>query len=138
MTAQRSTIPVLSFRAGELWLAVAAEDVTAVAPARADVVHIAEILAVEASPPSDDQRVIHVRAALAQGGAIAVSAFRADPPVEVLSCGSGHIVPAAPGIPRERWRPVMGFAHIDERTLLLLDLASVVRALSHERTGGES
>lgn len=138
MTALRSAIPVLSFRAGELWLAVAAEDVAAVEPARTDVVHIAEILVVDAAPPSGEQRVIRVRAAPAPGRAITDSAFRADPPVEVLFCRSGHIVPAAPGIPHRRWRPVMGFAHIDERMLLLLDLASVVRALRHERPGGES
>jgi chemotaxis signal transduction protein len=135
MTARRSAIPVLGFRAGELYLAVAAEDVTAVEAARPDVVHIAEILDVEPAPPSEAQRVIHVRAA---DGARTSSAFLADPPVEVLSCSAGHIVPMAGNTPSLRLQPIMGFARIDERLHMLLDIEGIIRALRQERTGGES
>jgi hypothetical protein len=137
MTAGREAIPVLGFRAGDLCLAVAAEDVTAVENARADVVHIAELLEVEPAPVSEAQRVIHVRAASAVGGAYEISAFRADPPVEVMLCRAGHIVPMARGARPLRVQPVMGFARIDDRMHLLLDIESVIRALRHERAGGE-
>jgi hypothetical protein len=137
MTAGREAIPVLGFRAGDLCLAVAAEDVTSVENARPDIVHIAELLEVEPAPLSEAQRVIHVRA-VAEGGAYVTSAFRADPPVEVLLCHAGHIVPMARGARPLRVQPVMGFARIEDRLHLLLDLESVIRALRHERTGGES
>lgn len=138
MTAGREAIPVLGFRAGGLCLAVAAEDVMAVENARPDVAHIAELLEVEPAPLSEAQRVIHVRAVTAEGGAYVVSAFRADPPVEVLLCRAGHIVPMARGARPLRVQPVMGFARIDDRMHLLLDIESVIRALRHERAGGES
>ena len=137
MTAERPAIPVLGFRAGELCLAVAAEDVTAVESARPGVVHIAEILAVEPAPPSATQRVIHVRAVSAEDGTQTASAFLADPPVEVLLCHPGHIVPMARSVPLLRLQPVMGFARIDERLHMLLDIEGVIRALHQERTGGE-
>jgi len=96
MTAERSAIPVLGFRAGELCLAVAAED-----------------------------------------GTEAASAFLADPLVEVLLCRAGHIVPMARSVPLLRLQPIMGFARIDERLHMLLDIEGVIRALHQERTGGE-
>jgi hypothetical protein len=138
MTTGREAIPVLGFRAGGLCLAVAAEDVTSVENARPDVVHIAELLEVEPGPLSDGQRVIHVRAVNGEGGAYVTSAFRADPPVEVLLCRAGHIVPMALGARPLRVQPVMGFARIEDRMHLLLDIESVIRALRHERMGGES
>lgn len=137
MTAMRSAIPVLGFRAGELHLAVAAEDVTAVESARPDVVHIAELLDVAPGPHRRKQRVIHVRAISAEDGAATESAFLADPPVEVMLCQAGHIVPVARSVPLLRLRAVMGFARIDERLHLLLDIESIIRALRRERTGGE-
>lgn len=136
MTPAREAIPVLGFRAGELCLAVAAEDVTSVEDARPGVVHIAELLEVEPAPLSEAQRVIHVRA-LHDGGYV-TSAFRADPPVEVMLCRAGHIVPMARGARPLHVQPIMGFARIDDRMHLLLDIESVIRALRHERAGGES
>lgn len=138
MTAIRSAIPVLGFRAGALCLAVAAEDVTAVESARPDVVHIAHILDIEPGRHRAAQRVIHVRAGSAGDGSRTASAFLADPPVEVLLCRAGHIVPMAKSLPLLRLQPIMGFARIDERLHLLLDIESVIRALHQERTGGES
>jgi hypothetical protein len=137
MTAEREAIPLLGFRAGDLCLAVAAEDVTAVENAHPDVVHIAGLLEVEPAPLSEAQRVIHVRAVNA-GGDYVTSAFRADPPVEVMLCRAGHIVPMALGARPLHVQPVMGFARIDDRMHLLLDIESVIRALRHERAGGES
>lgn len=136
MTAGREAIPVLGFRAGNLCLAVAAEDVTSVENAHPGIVHIAELLEVEPAPLSEAQRVIHVRAVNA--GSYVTSAFRADPPVEVLLCRAEHIVPMARGAGPMHVQPIMGFARIDDRMHLLLDIESVIRALRHERTGGES
>jgi hypothetical protein len=137
MTAPRSAIPVLGFRAGELCLAVAAEDVTAVEGARPGVVHIAAILDVAPGRPRATQRVIHVRAVDAEDGTQIASAFLADPPVQVLLCRAGHIVPMAKSVPLLRLQPIMGFARIDERLHMLLDIESIIRALHQERTGGE-
>ncbi|HWN66850.1 MAG TPA: hypothetical protein VNM90_04370 [Haliangium sp.] len=137
MTAERSAIPVLGFRAGELCLAIAAEDVTAVESARPGVAHIAEVLEVEPAPPSATQRVIHVRAVSGEDGAQTTSAFLADPPVEVMLCRAGHIVPMAPSVPLLRLQPIMGFARIGERLHMLLDIEGIIRALQRERTGGE-
>lgn len=137
MTTPRSAIPVLGFRAGELWLAVAAEDVTAVENGRPDVVHIAEILAVEPGRRRATQRVIHVRAVNAADGTETASAFLADPPVEVLICRAGHIVPMSKSVPLLRLQPIMGFARIGERLHLLLDIEGIIRALHQERTGEE-
>lgn len=137
MTAARSAIPVLGFRAGELCLAVAAEDVTAVEVARPGVVHIARILDVEPGRDTPAQRVIHVRGSAAEDGATTTSAFLADPPVAVMICRAGQIVPMARSMPLLRLQPVMGFARIDERLHMLLDIERVIRALHQERTGEE-
>ncbi|WP_428268149.1 hypothetical protein [Haliangium sp.] len=152
-----SAVPVLGFQAGALALAVAADDVIAVAPARAGVVHIADALATLADalatlaeprvswPRSEpapaavaepDRRTIHLRDS---GDAVpAEVVFLADPPVEVLMCGVQHIVPMAPGIALERWRPVMGFAHLGERLRVLLDIPSLVRVLRRVRVREDS
>jgi hypothetical protein len=137
MITARAAIPVLGFRAGELCLAVAAEDVTAVEGARPGVVHIARILDVEPGRHAATQRVIHVRGIDAGDGTPTTSAFLADAPVEVLLCRAGHIVPMASSMPLLRLQPVMGFARIDERLHMLLDIERVIRALHQERTGVE-
>jgi hypothetical protein len=128
---------VLGFRAGELCLAVAAEDVTAVESARPGVVHIARILDVAPGPQARTQRVIHVRGTDAEDGTPIASEFLADPPVEVLICRARHIVPMAKSMPLLRFQPIMGFARIDERLHMLLDIERVIRALHQERTGEE-
>ena len=127
MRAQRSAISVLRFGAGNLALAVAAEDVITVAFARAGVPHIGDVLGIELGARTSGQRVIHVRATGIDAGDDAV--FLADPPVEVLPCHAGDILPMAPGISRVQWRPVMGFARIDDQVLLLLDIPGIVQAL---------
>lgn len=131
MTAQRSAISVLRFGAGDLALAIAAEDVVTVAFARAGVPHIGEVLGIESGARTSGQRAIHVRAPGIDAGGEAV--FLADPPVEVLPCHIGNILPMAPGISRVQWQPVMGFARIDDQMLLLLDIPGIVQALRERK-----
>lgn len=130
MNAPRSAISVLRFGAGDLALAIAAEDVIAVDLVRAGAVHIGEVLGVGGSPRMLGQRMVRVHAPGIHSGAEA--AFLADPPVMVIACQPGQILPMAPGIPRDRWQPVMGFARIAEEMVLLLDIPGIIQALAEQ------
>lgn len=144
MNPNQSAIPVLGFRAGQLSLAIAAEDVLVVEPSVPDAIHVAKILAVEAEQTERDRRLIRVRTQPSDersdhklDSSVESVAFAADPPVEMLLCRPQHIVPTAPSISLGRRYPVMGFAEIDQRLWLLLDLERLIRALRHLRAGGE-
>ena len=138
MTTHRSTISVLRFSAGPLRLGVAAEDVVAVMAARADIPHIARLFGVEPGRNDLERRTIQVTTAAAgQGSEPCLTAFQADFPVEVVRCGFEDVLPMGPWLECGRLRPVMGFARIDDETLVLLDIPSVVDMLQ-KREGGTS
>lgn len=130
MTVPRSAISVLRFGAGDLSLAIAAEDVRSVELAHAGVRHIGEALGMGACPHTPGQRMIRVHAPGAHP--YEEISFLADPPVSVTMCHASEILPIAPGISRDRLQPVMGFARIDDSMILLLDIPSVIRALAEQ------
>lgn len=130
MSVPRSAISVLRFGAGDLSLAIAAEDVRAVEFAHSGTRHIGEALGMEACAHIPGQRAIRVHAPGARPHEEVV--FRADPPVSVTTCHASEILPIAPGISRDRLQPVMGFARIDDSMILLLDIPSVIRALAEQ------
>lgn len=139
MNEVKSSIPVLSFYAGELRLGIAAEDVLAVVPARPGIPHIAEILGVIPSPAQAERRVIHVAAPAEErsAGSVVVE-FQADSPVGVIRCQSEQILPMSDGLLLRSWRPVMGFANIEGHVLILLDIPSIIDALLKHRAGEDS
>ncbi|ACY19249.1 hypothetical protein [Haliangium ochraceum] len=134
----RAAIPVLGFRAGVLRVAIAAEDVTEVAFDQPDSVHIAEILGVKPAPPCAARRTIEVRALDERREHFEVASFVADPPVVLFACRREQIVPMPQIDLLSRWRPVMGFAKLDSGMHILLDLASVIRALHSQRRKGSA
>ncbi len=135
MTSPRSAIPVLRFHAGPLNLGIAAEDVQGVGLADGKLTHIALLLGVEPGHGELERRVIWVATGI---GAEAL-AFEADPPVEVVRCSASDVLPIAPGVPQDCWDPVMGFAHIDDQPVLLLDIPSLAKKLlEHQEKRGSS
>lgn len=146
MNGTRTTIPVLRFRAGSMHLGIAAEDVLSVVTSDVDVPHIATVLGTETRDNTDDapddptvrpaspveQRVIRVAAS----DEIESFAFAADAPVRVALCRSRDVLPMASMDLVETWRPVMGFASIEGRTVVLLDITSVARRLLEQRGRG--
>ncbi len=138
MSSARAAIPVLGFHAGELALAIAAEDVVAVESLAADCVHIAKLLTIAPGPRTDARRRISVRGRASRDEAVDIDSFAADPPVEMLLCRAQDIVPAAAGGPLMFQPPVMGCAHIGQRLLLLLDISGLIRALRELRSGGQT
>ena len=133
-----AAIPILRFQAGPLRLGIAAEDVQGVVSAYAGVPHIATIFGVDPDGGVEGTRAIRV--VLPLQGRIEDFIFAADAPVEVVRCRADDILPMASGIPLGRWRPVMGFAHIEGETLMLLDTSSLAQTLlrPHDsQTAGE-
>lgn len=127
MNQPPASIPVLRFQAGPLRLGIAAEDVQGVVSAREEIPHIATIFGVEPSGGELGTRAIHV--ALPSQGGIESFVFAADAPVQVVGCLAENVLPMASGTPIGYWRPVMGFAHIEGETLMLLDTSSLAETL---------
>jgi hypothetical protein len=142
MIARRASIPVLRFCVGAQRFGMAAEAVAAIVPARAHSVHIATVLGLESTARVHDRRDIHIMVSADTGtdhltsSRIVELTIQADGPVDVVRLGPEHIVPQAAGIPPHYWKPIMGFARIGEQTILLLDIPSVIAALTDTRDGG--
>lgn len=126
MSGPRASITLLRFCAGSMYFGIAAEDVVGVAPARDDAPHIGTLLGIE--PARAERRMIRLAPPAAQADLPWIS-FQADGPVDVIRCNADDILPMPRGIPRERWKPVLGFAQMDHQLVLLLDIPSVVEKL---------
>ena len=132
MSDTGAVIPVLRFRAGSMDLGIAAEDVASVVASDHDVPHIATVLGLASPEPPVEQRIIQIAAR----GDIEPFAFAADAPVRVVLCRSDDVLPVTSRELMETWRPVMGFASIDGRTVALLDIPSIAERLLEQRGGG--
>jgi chemotaxis signal transduction protein len=132
MTAHQS-IPLLRFCVGSMHFAIAAEDVVAVVPAHHSAVHIGTILGLD--PAASDRRVIHLAPRSEDESDPPLVAFQADSPVDVIRCSTEDLMSVPAAIPPEQWKPVIGFAHISERLILLLDIPSVIAKLMENRRG---
>jgi chemotaxis signal transduction protein len=128
------TIPLLRFCVGSMHFAVAAEDVVEVTPAHHDAVHIGTILGID--PAAGDRRVIHLASRSEHTSDPRLVAFQADSPVDVIRCSTEDLLSVPAAVPPDQWKPVIGFAHISESLILLLDIPSVIAKLMENRRGG--
>lgn len=142
MAEIRASIPLLRFCAGPLYLGIAAEDVVSITPeVTMDDVHIACLLGV--APGDAERRTIQLWSGLSprvktDDDSHTTCSFQADMPLNVVHCEVDQILPLPSGVPAKVWDPVMGFARIADQVILLLDIPSVVQALSQRHQGGQS
>jgi chemotaxis signal transduction protein len=79
--------------------------------------------------------VIHLASRSEHEGDPYLVAFQADSPVDVIRCSTDDLLSVPAAIPPDQWKPVIGFAHISERLILLLDIPSMIAKLMEHRRG---
>lgn len=117
-----AVVPVARFRAGDVWLAVAAKAIESVTPERQGVLHVGDVLGIE---PVSERTVKTLRV----GGRNGAIEFLVDGPVRIDPIGPDQLLPIPGGLPRAWMRPVLGFAGMGDDVILLLDIDSLAERL---------
>lgn len=132
-----SSVSLLRFRAGPMLLGIAAEDVVQIDKIfDNDTVHIASLLGVE--PSGGECRTIRLPRPPEVTDGPDLLDFLADAPLEVLHCDPDRFLPLPRGTSFQQWKPVMGFARIQEQLVLILDIPSLFSNLTDRYQRGLS
>jgi hypothetical protein len=122
------TVTVLHFQAGPNRYALAAGTVAAIASARADLPHLADLLG-ETSGPVDARRALRLSA---RGRAVELVV---DGPVELVQLNAGDVSPS----PVTSRVGVLGFARVSGGLTVLLDAPVLVdRVLEYLGSGDDA